>query len=81
LIVGSTCSILCWRDGLLRKKAGAFVLSSRNLGKFLGIMRIAAIRSYEHFQATGLHVTIEEMEEWATSLGTSIPQTLPQCHK
>ena len=40
-----------------------------------------AIRSYEHFQATGLFVTIEEMEDWATSLSTSTPQPLPQCHK
>lgn len=40
-----------------------------------------AIRSYEHFQATGLFVTIEEMEDWATSLSTSPPKPLPQCHK
>lgn len=40
-----------------------------------------AIRSYEHFQATGLFVTIEEMEDWATSLSASTPQPLPQCHK
>jgi predicted transcriptional regulator len=40
-----------------------------------------AINSYEHFQATGLFVTIEEMEEWATSLSTSTHKPLPQCHK
>lgn len=40
-----------------------------------------AINSYERFQATGMHTTIEEMEAWAKSLATSNPQSLPLCHK
>ena len=39
-----------------------------------------AIRSYEHFQETGLHTTLDEMRQWATSLNTSTPQSLPSCH-
>jgi predicted transcriptional regulator len=40
-----------------------------------------AIRSYEHFQETGLHTTIETMQDWAKSLNTDTPKPLPQCHK
>jgi len=40
-----------------------------------------AIRSYENFQATGLHVTQKELKEWAKTLHTSDPQPLPECHK
>lgn len=41
----------------------------------------SAIRSYEHFQETGLHVTIDELQQWAKSLNTSNHLLLPQCHK
>lgn len=40
-----------------------------------------AIRSYQRFQETGLHTTIEAMQEWARSLNTSNPKPLPPCHK
>jgi predicted transcriptional regulator len=40
-----------------------------------------AICSYEHYKATGLHTTLEEMQQWAKSLNTPNPQPLPQCHK
>jgi predicted transcriptional regulator len=40
-----------------------------------------AIRSYENYQATGQHVTLDELQEWADSLNTSSPKTLPLCHK
>jgi predicted transcriptional regulator len=39
-----------------------------------------AIRSYENFKATGLHVTTEELEDWANSLNTNTPKPLPECH-
>jgi predicted transcriptional regulator len=39
-----------------------------------------AIRSYENFQATGLHVTPEELKDWAKSLSTKNPKKAPQCH-
>ena len=39
-----------------------------------------AIRSYENFKATGLHVTAEELEEWADSLNTESPKPIPKCH-
>lgn len=40
-----------------------------------------AIRSYENFQTTGLHITLDELEAWAKNLTDSNPQALPPCHK
>ena len=40
-----------------------------------------AIRSYENFQATGLHTTQAEMREWAKSLKTNPNAPIPLCHK
>lgn len=40
-----------------------------------------AHESFEHFQATGLHVTHEEMGAWINSLGTSNELKPPVCHK
>lgn len=39
-----------------------------------------AITAYENLQATGLHVTADELKAWANSIGTSNPQKLPVCH-
>jgi predicted transcriptional regulator len=38
-------------------------------------------KSLEHYKATGLHTTHEEMMEWANSLGTTNELPLPKCHK
>lgn len=40
-----------------------------------------AIRSYENFQATGLHTTQAEMREWAKNLATNLKAPMPLCHK
>jgi len=40
-----------------------------------------AIRSYENYQATGLHVTLDELQDWASSLDSLTPKPLPLCHK
>lgn len=40
-----------------------------------------AIRSYENFQTTGLHITLDELETWAKNLSDSNSQALPICHK
>jgi predicted transcriptional regulator len=39
-----------------------------------------ALRSYERYQATGLHVTLEEMEVWAKKLKNNPNESLPKCH-
>lgn len=40
-----------------------------------------AVRSYENFQATGLHITLDELETWAKNLDATNPLELPVCHK
>ncbi|VXB25832.1 conserved hypothetical protein [Enhydrobacter sp. 8BJ] len=40
-----------------------------------------AIRAYEHYQETGLHLTLEEIDDWADSLLTDAPKDMPVCHK
>lgn len=39
-----------------------------------------AVQAYENMQATGLHVTADELKAWANSLGTSNKKQLPTCH-
>ena len=40
-----------------------------------------AIRSFENFQQTGLHVTHDELQAWANSLTSDMPLEAPTCHK
>jgi predicted transcriptional regulator len=39
-----------------------------------------AISAYENLQATGLHVTADELKAWAKSLNTAEPKQMPICH-
>jgi predicted transcriptional regulator len=34
-----------------------------------------------HYRRTGLHTTLEELDDWVNSLGTSKPKPPPKCHK
>jgi predicted transcriptional regulator len=36
--------------------------------------------SIDHFEATGLHITLEEVEAWAKELKTNPHAKLPPCH-
>jgi predicted transcriptional regulator len=38
-------------------------------------------KALEHYKATGLHTTHEEMLAWARSLGTANELPKPKCHK
>lgn len=38
-------------------------------------------KALEHYKATGLHTTHEEMMIWANSLGTANELPMPKCHK
>lgn len=38
-------------------------------------------KALEHYKATGLHVTGEEIKTWAKSLGTSNELPKPICHE
>lgn len=39
-----------------------------------------AVTAYENLQATGLHVTADELKEWAKSLNSAEPKPVPICH-
>ncbi|WP_425527801.1 CopG family ribbon-helix-helix protein [Xylella fastidiosa] len=38
------------------------------------------LKAWEEFQATGLHVTAEEVEKWLSSWGTENELQAPVCH-
>lgn len=40
-----------------------------------------AVQSWEHYQATGLHVTGDEAIEWLETWGTDNEKPTPECHK
>ena len=40
-----------------------------------------AIRSFENYQQTGLHVTHDELQTWADSLTSDTPLEATTCHK
>lgn len=40
-----------------------------------------AIRSFENYQQTGLHVTHDELQAWADSLNSNTPLEVATCHK
>ncbi|ALR07869.1 CopG family ribbon-helix-helix protein (plasmid) [Xylella fastidiosa] len=39
------------------------------------------LKAWEEFQATGLHVTTEEVEKWLSSWGTENELPAPVCHE
>ena len=43
-------------------------------------LRQEALAAWEEYQATGLHVTHEEMRAWLLSIGTENELPPPECH-
>ncbi|OHV83417.1 CopG family ribbon-helix-helix protein [Ensifer sp. LCM 4579] len=39
------------------------------------------LRAWEEYQATGLHATAEEVEDWLANWGTDNELSAPVCHK
>jgi predicted transcriptional regulator len=39
-----------------------------------------ALASLEHYNETGLHITLDELEVWFNSLGTEHEVDMPECH-
>lgn len=44
-------------------------------------LREDTLKAWEDYQATGLHVTGEEVEAWLASWGTDNELPMPECHK
>lgn len=40
-----------------------------------------AVRTWEHYQETGLHATLDEVDAWLGSIGMEQELTAPTCHK
>ena len=43
--------------------------------------RDEADEAWRDYERTGLHVTLEEVDAWAQSLGTTKPKRMPKWHK
>lgn len=39
------------------------------------------VKSWEHYKATGLHLTWEEVEDWLSTWGTDHEKEAPPCHR
>jgi predicted transcriptional regulator len=39
-----------------------------------------AVAAWDHYKATGLHVTAEEADIWLSMLSAGEPAEIPQCH-
>ncbi|HEX7876172.1 MAG TPA: CopG family ribbon-helix-helix protein [Sphingobium sp.] len=44
-------------------------------------LRQDTIQAWDEFQATGLHMTADEVDKWLASWGTDDELPAPQCHK
>ena len=44
-------------------------------------LRQETVQAWEEFQATGLHATAEEVENWLSSWGTEDELPAPECHE
>ncbi len=44
-------------------------------------LRRQTLDAWDEFQATGLHVTGDEVEKWLSSWGTDDELPAPECHK
>lgn len=45
------------------------------------LFRQDALKAWDEYQATGLHVTMEEADAWLASWGTENELPVPVCHK
>jgi predicted transcriptional regulator len=63
-------------DSLLREAVEDYISRAEAQEEFLA----AGIAAAAHYDATGLHVTQEEMEEWIDRLVAGEDAPPPQCH-
>ena len=40
-----------------------------------------ALKSWENYQETGLHLTGKEVQDWLSRWGTDKETTVPECHE
>lgn len=44
-------------------------------------LRQDTIRAWDEFQATGLHATVDEVDQWLANWGTDKERPAPECHE
>jgi predicted transcriptional regulator len=44
-------------------------------------LRADTLNAWDEFQATGLHVTADEVQQWLSTWGTDDERNAPECHK
>jgi len=45
------------------------------------VLRIEALGARDEYQATGMHATIHEVEQWLSTWGADDEQAAPECHR
>jgi len=70
-----------------RQKRSAHALATEAITSFIEqkereyAFNQSCVDSYNHFLETGLHVTQDEIDVWADSLGTENELPIPACHR
>jgi predicted transcriptional regulator len=63
-------------DGIMQEAIVEYVTRAEKREQF----RLDTLASWEHYQATGLHVTDEEFDEWVAKLEAGEDAPAPKCH-
>ena len=62
---------------IMRKAIAQYVEREEKRESF----RQDTLKAWEEYQATGLHATAKEVDEWLASWGTDNELATPECHK
>jgi predicted transcriptional regulator len=63
-------------DGIMQEAIVEYVTRAEKREQF----RLDTVASWEHYRATGLHVTDEEFDEWVAKLEAVGDAPAPKCH-
>jgi len=63
-------------EAIMHEAIGEYVSRAEKREQF----RLDTLASWEHYKATGLHVTEEEMDEWMAKLEAGEDAPPPECH-
>jgi predicted transcriptional regulator len=63
-------------DAIVREAIEEYISRAEKREQF----RLDTLASWEHYKATGLHVSEEEMDEWVARLEAGEDAPAPKCH-
>lgn len=64
-------------DGIMREAIAQYVDREEKRE----LLRQDTLKAWDEAQATGLHATAEEVEQWLSSWGEENERPAPECHK